>query len=340
MYGTNSNPWEVLETDFPANGSEASQLHFLLNYAVLAPSRHNSQPWRFRVEHTTVELYADRSRRLPAVDSDDRELIISCGAALENLLIAMRYFGYAPGIDIRPYPHDPDLLARVRFNKGTEATREERKLFHAIQKRRTNRHLFEEREVPASLIFAIEGIAIQQGTSFQVVPEEMRPAVMNLIVTADRQLWSDSHYRQELAAWTRPGRGDRRDGVPEDALGKEDLAASLNPPLIRSLILHDETAKHQRVASGSTVLAVISTYADSWFDWLAAGQALEKMLLLARSEEVWASFFNQPIEVPALRKELRDILERKDFPQMVLRMGYGPEVPPTPRRAVEEVLLQ
>ena len=88
------------------------------------------------------------------------------------------------------------------------------------------------------------------------------------------------------------------------------------------------------------MLAVISTYADSWFDWLAAGQALEKMLLLARSEEVWASFFNQPIEVPALRKELRDILERKDFPQMVLRMGYGPEVPPTPRRAVEEVLLQ
>ncbi len=340
MYENISNPWEVSESDFPVTGSADEQLRFLLNYAVLAPSRHNSQPWRFRVELNTVELYADRSRRLSAVDSEDRELIISCGAALENLLIAMRYFGYAPGLEIQPYPHDPDLLARVRFNKGAEATGEERKLFHAMQKRRTNRHLFEEREVPASLIFALEGIAIQQGTSFQVVPQEMRPAVTNLIVTADRQLWSDSHYRQELAAWTRPGYGNRRDGVPEDALGKEDLASSLSPPLIRTLILHDETAKRQHGAPGSPVLAVISTFADSWFDWLAAGQTLEKMLLLARSEEVWASFFNQAIEVPALRTQLRDILEQKNFPQIMLRMGYGPEISPTPRRGVEEVLLQ
>lgn len=88
------------------------------------------------------------------------------------------------------------------------------------------------------------------------------------------------------------------------------------------------------------MLAVISTFADSWFDWLAAGQTLEKMLLSARAEEVWASFFNQPIEIPVLRTELRGILEWKDFPQMVLRMGYGPEVPPTPRRRVEEVLLK
>lgn len=248
MYETISNPWAVSESDFPTAGSADEQLRFLLNYAVLAPSRHNSQPWRFRAEHTTVELYADRGRALPAVDPDDRELIIGCGAALENLLIAMRYFGYAPGVEIQPYPHDPDFLARVRLEKGTEATKEERKLFHAIQKRRTNRHLFEEREVPASLLFALEGIAIQQGTSFQVVPVETRPAVTNLIATADRQLWSDPHYRQELAAWIRPGHGDRRDGIPEDALGKEDLAASLSPPLIRTLILHDETAKHQRVA--------------------------------------------------------------------------------------------
>ena len=334
-----ANPWEVLETDFPAQGSSEEQLRFLLNYAVLAPSRMNTQPWLFRVDGRIVELYADRSKRLPTVDADDRELTIGCGAALENLLIAMRFFGYAPNVEIHSHPDQPDLLARVSLDRGAAATEEERLLFRAIQKRRTNRRLFNERKLAAALLRALEVIARQQGASFQVVPEQLRPNVVNLIAMADSLLWEKPAYRQELVAWVKHDRGGSREGVPGNALGGEDLASSLGPPVLRTLIQNKEESVHH-VSSGSPVLAVISTFADSWFDWLAAGRALEQILLRACAGEVSASFFNQPIELASLRAELRGLLGRSGFPQLILRMGYGPEVPPTPRWGVNDRLLR
>ena len=67
--------------------------------------------------------------------------------------------------------------------------------------------------------------------------------------------------------------------------------------------------------------------------------ATGRVLLSARSKGIWAPFLNQPIEVPEVRSLFHDVIERRGFPQLLLRMGYGPEVPPTPRRNVSEVLL-
>lgn len=320
-----SNPWEVVETDFPARGSPEEQLRFLLNYAVLAPSRLNTHPWLFRIDGRTVELYADRSKRLPEVDANDRELTIGCGAALENLLIAMRFFGYAPNVRIDSYPAQPDLLARISLDRGVEATAEERRLFRAIQQRRTNRHPFKDRKIAASLLKAFDEIAQQQGTTFQVVSEELLPAVVNLIAIADRLLWEKPGYRQELAAWINRDQGTSREGVSEHAPGGEDLASSLGPPVLRTLDQEYEGNIHH---PGLPMLAVISTFADSWFDWLAAGQTLERILLHARASGVWPSFFNQPIEVASSRAELRELMGQKGFPQLMLRMGYGPHGQP------------
>jgi hypothetical protein len=100
-----------------------------------------------------------------------------------------------------------------------------------------------------------------------------------------------------------------------------------------------QAASDRQLATGSPVLAVLGTDVDTAYDWLMAGQALARVLLYARSQGVWASFLNQPIEVPEVRLMLHNLLERVGFPQLLLRMGYGPEVPPTPRRSVGEVLL-
>lgn len=144
-----SNPWNVKEADFPTTGTPSEQWHFLLNYAVLAPSRHNTQPWLFKVEGNTVELHADRSRALPAADPDDREMIISCGAAFANLLVALRHFEYAPIVDMHTDHDKHEVLTCISFERGNKATELEDKLFHAITQHRTNRQLFEDREVPS-----------------------------------------------------------------------------------------------------------------------------------------------------------------------------------------------
>jgi len=101
-----------------------------------------------------------------------------------------------------------------------------------------------------------------------------------------------------------------------------------------------QAAKHWDIALYSQVLAVLGTDTDTPADWLAAGQALDNLLLRARVEDVWASFLNQPIEVPHLRSQLAEIIGREGFPQLLLRMGFGSEVKPTPRRPVQDVSIK
>ena len=170
--------------------------------------------------------------------------------------------------------------------------------------------------------------------------EEARQAVADLIARGDRVQWADRQFRQELAQWVRPSGLESHDGLPGYANAKGTFASSASPFVVRTFIMGTgEAARDRQLAAGSPVLVVLGTFGDRWSDWFSAGQAVEKVVLRARAEGVWASFVNQPIEVPSLRTALRELLGRSDFPQVVLRMGYGPEVPPTPRRSVSEVLL-
>ena len=114
--------WNISEQDFPSTGSKYDKLKFFLNYAILAPSSHNTQPWLFKIADNSVELYADRTRALPVVDPEDRELTISCGAALYHLLLTIRHFGYEYKLEVLPLipisqeKVDSDLLAGYKFH--------------------------------------------------------------------------------------------------------------------------------------------------------------------------------------------------------------------------------
>ena len=340
MFDLTANPWTVLATDFPATGTLTEQMLFLLNYAVLAPSEYNTQPWLFKVTGRTVDLYVDRSRRLPVVDPNDREMTISCGAAFLNLRIAIRHFGYTDEVDTHINHDNLDLLASIRLGQRRKATRQEQRLFHEILHRRTNRHPFESQAVPASLLSTFQDIAEQQGAWFHVLQEEARHAVADLIATGDRVQWADRRFRRELASWVRPEGPESRDGLPGYAYSRGNFAASISPFVVRTFDMgNGEAAKDHQLVAGSPVLAVLGTPADTRSDWFSAGQVVEQILLYACAEGVRVSLVNQPIEIATLRASLRDIVERNGFPQIVLRMGYGEEVPPTPRRSVREVLL-
>ncbi len=301
--------------------------------AVRAPSSHNTQPWLFKLDAEAVELYADRTRALPVVDPEDRELTISCGAALLHLRLALRHAGHTPVVTSFPNPADPDLLARVELAEPAAVTGEEEMLVRAIPLRRTNRAAFEDRPVPEAVLAALQAAAHAEGTWLHIIHgQERRHAVADLIAEGDREQWGDVRFRRELAAWIHPRR--RHDGLGGWALG-------VAPLVIRTFDMGDgAAAKDRQLAEGSPVLAVLETETDTPEDWLRAGQALARVLLRARAEEVWASFLNQPVEIPSLRARLRRIVGGPDLPQLVLRLGYGPEPPATPRRPVREVLLE
>jgi nitroreductase len=344
MIGTHRNPRKVSELDFPAFGSAEEKLRFLIHYAVLAPSGHNTQPWLFDVAGGALTLHADRSRTLPVVDPADRALTMSCGAALLYLRLALRHYGYAGEVETLPDPDAPGLLARVRLGPPREPTLAEERLFKGMLTRRTNRQAYEDRPVPESSVRALRRAVQGEGATLHLVRSpERKEDVAALIAKGDRRQMKDKAFRRELAAWIRKGDGPSRDGMPAYAFGLSKRVDFMTPVAAFVLRRFDmgkgQAAKDYELATGSPLLAVLATGGDTPSDWLQAGQALGRLLLQVEALGLSASFLNQPIEEAALRPRLRSLLGAEDIPQVLLRVGVGPDVSaPTPRRPVSEVL--
>jgi nitroreductase/iron-sulfur cluster repair protein YtfE (RIC family) len=324
--------------DFPSTGLPVEQLAYLLRYAVRAPSSHNTQPWRFKLAGDAVEFFADRTRALPVVDHDDRELVISCGAALLTLRTAIRHHGFEDDVQLLPDESEPDLLARIRLGTPRRPTMEEKHLFWAIAKRHTNRHAFEDRPVPPELVEELERAAESEGVRLGILEsDEQRQELADLVAEADRRQFADPRFRRELASWI--NRNRTRDGMPAHALELPMLVGPFAPLVVRTFDVGKGAAAHDRaIAHGSPVLAVLNTAGDTPRDWLAAGQALALVLLRAAHDDVSASFLNQPVEVEELRAEVGRLVGG-GVPQIVVRLGYGPVLKPTPRRPLGEVVI-
>lgn len=333
--------WAEAIDALPLSGSPRQKALAAVRLAVLAPSSHNTQPWLFAVGDSGVSLFMDRTRALPVADPDDRELTISCGAALYQLRLALAFAGVASRVVRMPDPEEPDLLARVEFIGEHQPSEGERELFCQIPARRTSRFPFEARPLSSTLVGELGRAAAAEGAWLVVVEdEEDKGWLADLIATADRRQMADKRFRRELAAWTRPNTSHRRDGIPGSGLGLGTLASVGAPIVLRTFDLGEgRAARDRELALGSPALAVLGSRDDSAPELVRAGEALARTLLLARASGVFASYLNQPIEVEDLRPEVERLVRAPGRAQLILRLGYGRPVPPTPRRPVEEVLL-
>lgn len=334
--------WSAAIDEFPLCGSPAEQLAALIPFAIMAPSSHNSQPWLFRLNGDVLELREDRRRRLRISDPESREQVISCGAALACLEIALHNFGYASVTELCPDPGQPELLARLRRGALVEPLAAERRLFDAIKRRHTYRGTFLPRVLEPDLMDELESIATRHDAWFHVLQSEAhRDILADLVTEGDRIQMSDPAFREELAMWLRPARTSSPDGIPGPAFGFNAAQSLALPLVVRTFDTGGGKAAHDReLALGSPLLAILATEADTRKDWLRTGQALTRILLRATSNGVAASFLNQPIEVSSLRARVAALLGSSVYPQLIVRMGYPAEevVRQTPRRAVEEVV--
>jgi nitroreductase len=305
----------------------------LVGRAILAPSSHNTQPWRFRVRGSCIRLFADRTRALPVNDPFDRELVISCGAALFNLRVAAAFTGTEAAVALLPDPSDGDLLAEVQLGEGGERDAEAVRLFRAIPARRTYRRRFSEESVPATAVEELVAAARAERAELVVLDDDEREAVAEMVAEGDREQFSDPRWRRELAMWLHPRRSG--DGLVQPV-----------PQVARFVVSHLDMggrtgAADAALALESPLLAVLDTGTDSVADWMAAGQALQRVLLTACGDGLQASFLNQPLQVLELRPQVARELGRPDrHPQVLLRIGYpSEEVQPAPRRPLEDALL-
>jgi hypothetical protein len=168
-----------------------------------------------------------------------------------------------------------------------------------------------------------------------------RQAIGDLVAEADRRQWANKAFRRELAAWMRTDAEHHADGIPAHDLGIKDWLSFAGPSLVRTFNRGQGQAAHDLdIVQHSPVLVLLGTNTDDPLTWMQAGQALESVLLHAQSEGLSASHLNQPIEVEELRPQVAAAAGVGGYPQILLRIGYGEPVRPTPRRRAHELLIR
>jgi len=315
------------------SGLNERELRGLVAAAVAAPSIHNSQPWRFVLRRDGIEVYADPWRLLDIVDPAGRELHISCGAAVLNLRVALRVQGRLAPTELLPSPDDPLHVATVSVGPPAPPGAHDRVLHAAVWRRHTQRGPFENRSPEGATLQRLSETAAQEGAVLRVLDVADRESVVALVRTAETRLRNDPSYRRELRHWTTDAEGGQ--GVPTWAFGPASLIDELP---VRDFAAGRPVAGRRTVTfEAGSAIAVLSTAGDTPADWVRAGQALERVLLEATAAGLVASMFTQPLELPELRELLTGTGDLQ-WPQMILRIGYGPEAQSAPRRPLDDVI--
>ena len=342
--------------DFPSSDEFDARARFLLEYAVLAPSSHNSQPWRFTIGDGEIQVFADESRQLEVADPDARELYLSVGCALENLVVAAERFGFACTVEYVPgdagrnlgQEHgasSPDPVsggetdAQTRLAATVTLRREadssdggDAELFDAITERRTNHLPFEDRAVPDRLIERFEACVAGAGVGLEFVTEPSAIADIAALQTrADERQFDDPEYRAELGYWIGTG-----------ALGANWIAARIGQVAIRYLDLGErEGQKNSKLLTSAPAVVVITAEDDDRESRLRVGRTFERIALTATAADLAVHPMSQILEVPDLRARLKEVLDIDDAtPVHLFRVGFAEsDSTRTPRRSVEDVLL-
>jgi hypothetical protein len=314
----------------------------LAGAVVLAPSRWNSQPWRLEMNGEWVRLLADRQRALPITDPERLGMMLSLGAALENLVVALRAYGLRPTVTYFPGGEKGDVVANVAWTANGD--RRDRDLFAAIPARRTNRRTYDGR-----------GLFMQNRAALSaLIPGDLRlwwmddrstiRAIADLAHDATFDRVMDRRAQAECFAWMRFGDDEARergDGVTVDALELNGparwLAGRYFNPRSRLLGLGAGSAAKQarEQVRSAGALALLTAPRISEAVALVAGQAYQRLALRATRLGIAHQPLSAPVELTSHRPDLLRLFGAiGEQPLMLLRLGHAKRPKPSVRRGV------
>ncbi len=330
-----SRTWRHAKVD--ASNGPAS-LRELVRYATLAPSSHNTQCWKFRVEDGAIAVLPDFSRRCTAVDPDDHHLFVSIGCAAENLAQA----ALAGGLHANA-AFDPASGGTLRLSLEPTAAVASA-LFAAIPERQSTRGEYDGKPISTSDLALLERAGAGNGVRVVLLTERAAmEKVLEYVVQGNTAQMNDRAFVDELRAWIRFSGSDAvrtGDGLFAASSGNPSAPSWLGSLLFGLFFTpqneNDKYAKHVRSSSG---VAVFVSDAESPAQWIEVGRCYERFALQSAALGIRNAMLNQPVEVAALRREFAAFLGIDGRrPDLVVRFGRGPKMPPSLRRPVEAVL--
>lgn len=310
----------------------------LVRYATLAASSHNTQPWKFRLEQGCIHIFPDLSRRCPAVDPDDHHLYASLGCAAENLLLAAQAIG---------------LRGHFSYNASTssvqvdieDAPPSRSPLFEAIPSRQCSRVEYDGTQLSGEQLSLLESAGRGSGVSLMLLTANtQKEQVAEYVAEGNRVQFGDPRWAEELKSWIRFNARDAMrtgDGLYGPVMGSPDVPRWLGTLFMRLAF----SAEHQNRKDitnirSSAAIAVFFSDTDDKPHWIEAGRCYERLALQAAALQLRTAFINQPVEVSVLRPQFAASLGIGNCrPDLVVRIGRGPEMPRSLRRPLEQVLV-
>jgi hypothetical protein len=326
------DPWTLHEAEYRLLRSREDQFKFVVRYATLAPSNRNSQPWRFSVGRDQITIHADLSRWQQVSDSHQRELHISLGCALENLLVALEHFGFGHIVTLCPDAEDFSIAAQVAvLDRSIPSYFRTRDMFTAIVRRRTHHGQYLRRTVSSRVLGGLSACNVDKElVLFMTRGSAIKKTVTQLAFEGDALSLADSRYREELA-----------DSIGAGSFGGPWLLALAQQFAVAHLGAQKTIARgsHKALAS-SPVFGLISGESNHRAVQIKAGQLLERVYLVAASHGLSLQPISQLLETEQVQARFARLFRAGGVPLMPFRLGYpGSLASPTPRRSIEEVCL-
>jgi nitroreductase len=326
--------WEVSQRDFPDAAPLETQLRFLLRYAILAPSTKNSQPWAFSVRGNQVHIIADLRRGQLIADPDRRELYISLGCALENLLVAAEHFGLRHGVSYFPEPGNEELAVTVLFAPGgVPSYARAGATLSAIVRRHNDNSVFRGVPVPDEVRRRLMACCVESELRMNLTDDRhFRRWIEALTLQADRVEFANPAFRKELGYW-----------IGQGVFGAPPLLAGLGRLAVSKIDLGEAVGEQDHaILESAALLGLVTASGDSHFAHLRTGQLFERVWLTATAMGVSLNPMSQTMRRPELRAAVGELLPGPGWiPQHLFRVGVSAreEERHTPRRPLEDVLL-
>lgn len=337
MIWKNYRAWEIDLHDFHNQKTDQDRLRFFLRFAVLAPSSHNSQPWRFTARDREIIIYPDTRRALPRSDVNHRQLFVSLGCAIENIIVAADYYGFATTI---VYENDG---AKIFFTKIREQLSPDSKhLIFAIPKRHTNRNPYHMRVLRDGFMTWIRGLSGGDPHITCITDCETKNNIADIVVAAGIAAMNDRGFCEELSHYVKSNITKEKVGMPGFGMSIP-MPISLIAPFILKLLNMNKLMqkKDEKLLKEQTpVFIVISTKKDTPQSWMRAGRIYERIALGAEQENIKTAPMAAAIQIGEFYRGLQRVLRLSLRPQVFFRMGYTETITPhSPRLGAHEVIV-
>jgi nitroreductase len=333
----NYKAWDIDISEFHKLTNESEQLRFLLRFAVLAPSSHNSQPWFFEIQENTIRVFLEPSRRLLHSDKNDRQAYISLGCAITNIIIAADYYGLSPTVILLPDKQNSNLAAQISFTSRVtnfQAVQSSNHLIFSIPKRVTNRNKYESKLPPKSFLEEIKNFSTDDLQIYIVADQEQKNQLADIAISASVVAMEDKDFRHELSQYVKPNTTSSLLGMPCFGMGIPTPISFIASTMIKYLNMNKLSRKKDKdlLKKHTPIFVIIATRNDNQESWIKTGQLYENIALLATREGLSTAMWAAPIQIGEFYKDFQKVLSTDFRPQAFFRLGYAvKQTPHSPR---------